>query len=148
MEVFRGTCIVANFFKAILRARNGIPAIKLLVISKTSKLEFFSYFWNKYGLFWGCSAVLASLPIFLQLFCVLEMVFRQKIIGDLKNGEIRFFFVFLEQIRVVLGVFRGALGVPNFFVVSLCARNCIPAIKLLAISKTAKLEFFSYFWSK
>ena len=62
------------------------------------------------------------------------MVFRQKIIGDLKNGEIRIFFVFLEQIRVVLRVFRGALGVPNFFIVSMCAINCIPAIELLAIS--------------
>ena len=41
--------------------------------------------------------------------------------------------------------FRGALGVPNFFVSSLCDRNCIPAIKLLAISKTAKLEFFGIF---
>ena len=68
-----------------------------------------------------------------------------KIIGHLKNGEIRIFFVFLEQIRAVLGVFRGALRVPNFFVVSLRARNGIPAIKLSAISKTAKLEFFRIF---
>ena len=42
-------------------------------------------------------------------------------------------------------MFRGALGVPNFFVANLCAKNCIPAIKLLAISKTAKLEFFRIF---
>ena len=69
-------------------------------------------------------------------------------IGDLKNGEIRIFFLLLEQIRAVLGVLRGALRVPNFFVASLRARNCIPAIKLLAISKTVKLEFFSYFCSK
>ena len=68
-----------------------------------------------------------------------------KIIGDLKNGEIRIFFVFLEQIRVVFRVFRGALGVPIFVVVSLCARNCIPPIKLLAILITAELEFFSFF---
>ena len=39
------------------------------------------------------------------------------------------------------GVFRGALRVPNFYVASLCVRNCILTIKLLAISKTAKLEF-------
>ena len=39
-------------------------------------------------------------------------------------------------------MFGGALGVPNFFGASLCARNCIPAIKLLAISKMAKLDFF------
>ena len=66
-------------------------------------------------------------------------------IGDIKNGEIRIFFVFLEQIRAVLGVFRGALRVPNFFVVSLRARNCIPAIKLLAISKTDQVDFFAIF---
>ena len=41
-------------------------------------------------------------------------------------------------------MFRGALGVPNFFVASLCARNCIPKIKLLVISKTAILEFFVF----
>ena len=63
-----------------------------------------------------------------------------KIIGDLKNGEIRIFFVILEQIRVVLGVFRGTCVVANFFTAILCVRNGIPAIKLLAISKTAKLE--------
>ena len=56
-----------------------------------------------------------------------------KIIGDLKNGEIRIFFVFLEQIRVVLRVFRGTCIVGNFFIVSLCARNCTPAIKLLHV---------------
>ena len=68
-----------------------------------------------------------------------------KIIGDLNNGEIRIFFVFLEQIRTVFGVFRGALRVPNFFVDSTLARNGIPAKKLLAISKTAKLDFFLLF---
>ena len=54
-------------------------------------------------------------------------------------------FVFLEQIRVVLGVFRGTFIVANFLTYSLCATNGIPVIKLLAISKTAKLEFFRIF---
>ena len=93
--MFRGTCIVANFFTGSLCARDGIPAIKLLAISKTAKLEFFSYI--------------------------------------------------LEQIRVVLRVLSGTCIVANFFIVSLCARNCIPVIKLLAISKTAKLVFFRIF---
>ena len=44
-----------------------------------------------------------------------------------------------------LRVIRCALRVPNYFVASLCVRNCIPTIKLLAISKTAKLEFFCKF---
>ena len=39
----------------------------------------------------------------------------------------------------MFGMFRGALGVPNFFVASLRARNCISAIKLLAILKMVKL---------
>ena len=55
---------------ARLCARNGIPTIKLLAISKTAKLEFFRIF-------------------------------------GINKGS--------------LGVFRGALGVPNFFVASLCA---------------------------
>ena len=43
------------------------------------------------------------------------------------------------------------MGVPRcfevsqFFIASLCARNCIPTIKLWAISKTAKLEFLFVF---
>ena len=45
--MFSGTCIVYNFFVVSPRSRNGIPAIKLLAISKTAKLEFFSYFWTK-----------------------------------------------------------------------------------------------------
>ena len=39
-------------------------------------------------------------------------------------------------------MFRGTSFVANFCIASLCARNCIPTIKLLAISETAKLEFF------
>ena len=62
--MFRGALGVPNFFVAGLCARNCIPAIKLLAISKTAKLEFFSYFWGKLGKFWGCSAVLASLQFF------------------------------------------------------------------------------------
>ena len=68
-----------------------------------------------------------------------------KLFAISKTAKLEFLFVFLVQIRVVLAVFRGALGVPNFFVTSLCTRNYIPTIKLLAISKTAKLEFFANF---
>ena len=42
-------------------------------------------------------------------------------------------------------MFRGALRFPNFFVTSLSVRNCIPTIKLLAISKTSKIEIFRIF---
>ena len=41
-------------------------------------------------------------------------------------------------------MFHDTCIVVNFFIVSLCARNCTPAIKLLVISKTAKLELFSF----
>ena len=68
-----------------------------------------------------------------------------KIIGETKNGEIIIFYVFLKQIRAVLGVFRGALRVLNFFVVSPRTRNGMPAIKLLATSKTDEVDFFCYF---
>ena len=44
-----------------------------------------------------------------------------------------------------MGLFRRALRVPNFFVVSLRARNGIPAIKLLAISETDEVDFFAIF---
>ena len=39
----------------------------------------------------------------------------------------------------------GTWSILKFFVASLQARNFIPTIKFLAISKTAKLEFFSRF---
>ena len=68
-----------------------------------------------------------------------------KIIGDLKNGEIRNFLRNFIANKSSLGVFHGALGLPNFFVTGQCAKNCISAIKLLAISKIAKLEFFRTF---
>ena len=64
-----------------------------------------------------------------------------KIIGDIKTSEIRIFVRIFGANKGSLGVIRGALGVPNFYIASLCARNYIPAIKLLAISKTAKLGF-------
>ena len=42
-------------------------------------------------------------------------------------------------------MFRGTYIVVNSFVTSLCARNCILTINLLAISKTAVLEFIFIF---
>ena len=83
---------------------------------------------------------------------MLEIVSQQKKkkkkIGDLKNGENRIFFRIFGVNKGSLWVFAGALRVPNFFVTSLCVRNCIPTIKLLAISKSSKIEFVSYFRSK
>ena len=61
-----------------------------------------------------------------------------------KTAKLEFFRTFGANKRR-LGVFRGALRVPDFFVASLCNRNYIPIIKLLAISKTAKLKFFRTF---
>ena len=73
------------------------------------------------------------------------MYSNNKIIGNLENGKIIIVFRIFGANKGNLGVFRGALRVPNFFVPSLRAINCIPIIKSLAISKTAKLEFFSFF---
>ena len=68
-----------------------------------------------------------------------------KIIGDLKNCKIRIFVRIFGANKGRLRGFRGALRVPNFVLASLCARNCIPAKKLLAVSKMAKLEFLFVF---
>ena len=149
MAVFRGDLRVLNFFVVSLRARNGMPAIKLLAISKMDEVDFFfSIFEGKWGwlnVFRG-TCIVAN--FFTASLCARNCIPRIKLLAISKTAKLEFFFVFLEQIRAVLGLFRGVLRVPNFFVASPRARNCIPAIKLSAISKTAKLEFFSYFWSK
>ena len=56
--MFRDTCIVANFFVATLCARNCIPAIKLLAVSKIAKLEFLFVSLEQIKVDWGCSVVL------------------------------------------------------------------------------------------
>ena len=40
---------------------------------------------------------------------------------------------------------RGDWRIVNFVIASLYGRNFIPAIKVYAVSNTAKIEFFSYF---
>ena len=97
------------------------------------------------GSFGGVSRYLHRCQFFYSQSVCQKLYSCNKILGELKNGEIGIIFVFLEQIWAVLGVFRGTCIVANFFIVSLRARNCIPAIKLLAISKTAKLELFRIF---
>ena len=47
-----------------------------------------------------------------------------------------------------MGLFRGALGVANFFVSTSHARNYIPLIKFSAMPEAAKLEFFCNFRAK
>ena len=47
--MFRGTCIFANFFVVSLRARNCIPSIKLLAISKTDQVDFLAIFEGEWG---------------------------------------------------------------------------------------------------
>ena len=47
--MFRNTCIVANLFTASLCARNCIPEIKLLAISKTDEVDFFLDFRGRMG---------------------------------------------------------------------------------------------------
>ena len=66
------------------------------------------------------------------------------IIGDLKNDEIRFFAIY-DGVWGWSNVYHGTFIVANFFIASLCARNCILGIKLLAISRTTKLDFFRIF---
>ena len=143
--MFRGALRVPNFFVASLCTTNCISTIKLLAISKTAKLEFFGEFRRRIGVVERVPRYLHRWQFFSSQSVGQKLYSCNKIIGDLKNGEIRIFFVYLQQVRLVLGVFLGALRVPNFFVASLFARNCISAIKLLAFLKTVKLEFFSFF---
>ena len=145
LGVFRGALWIPNFFLASQCARNCIPAIKLLAISKTNEVNFFYDFRGRFG-------VVERVPRYwhhCQFFYIQSVCYKlysgNKIIGGFKHGEIRIFFVFFEQISVVLGVFRGALWILNFFLASQCARNCIPAKKLLAIAKTDEVNFFYYF---
>ena len=63
-------------------------------------------------------------------------------------AKLVFFFVFFEKIMVVCGCSAVLLGVANFFVITLHALNSISAIILLAILKTAKLEFLSVFFEQ
>ena len=63
--VFRGALRVPNFFLARLCARNGIPAIKLLAISKTAGLKFWFVFLEQIRIVMWCSTVLWGFPIFL-----------------------------------------------------------------------------------
>ena len=56
----------------------------------------------------------------------LKLYSNNKIIGDLKNGKIRIFFRSFGANKRMLRVFRGALRFFNFFVGSLCVRNCVP----------------------
>ena len=68
--------------------------------------------------------------------------------NDLKNGKIRIFFIFLDTIRVVWPSSAELWGFLIFYVASLCTINCIPTIKLMAISKTAKLELLFLFFEQ
>ena len=78
------------------------------------------------------TVIIVQLPVCYKLYS------RNKNIGDLKTEE-QYFLPFFAVKGVVL---RGAWNVPNFLVATLYALNCIPTIKLLAISKTTELEFF------
>ena len=68
-----------------------------------------------------------------------------KIVGNLQHCKIRFFFHIFRTSKGSLGVFPGDCYDANFFVNTLHALICIQAIKLLAISKMEKLDFFSVF---
>ena len=134
--MFRGALGVPNFFVTSLFARNCIQSIKLLAISKTAKLEFFSYFWSK---LWYISRALGVPNFFVVIQCVRNCIPTIKLLAISKMVKLEFFFRIFGVNQGSLGVFHGALSVPNIFVASLWAKNCIPTIKLVAISKTAKL---------
>ena len=169
--------------------------MKLLAITKTEKLEFFCEFLRRMGVvervpryvhrcqffyrqpvcqkLYSCNKIIGDLKngkiriffVFLEQIRAVLVVFRgtcivanffysqsvcqklyscNKIIGDLKNGKIRFFFVFLEQIRAVLGVFRGALSVPNFWCQSAC-QKLYSGNKIIVDLKNGVIRIFFVF---
>ena len=64
LGVFHGALGVANFFFfSTWHAIYSIPALKLLAIFKSAKLDFVRIFRANKGS-WGCSAVPTTLPIF------------------------------------------------------------------------------------
>ena len=147
--MFRGSLRVPNFFVTSLRARNIIPSIKLLAMSKTAKIEFFSYFRSKLGQFVVVPRCFGGSHFFCNQSVCQKLYSGNNIIVRFQKRRNQFFFCIFGVNKCSLGVFRGALGVSNFFVTSLCAKNCIPAIKLLCDLKNGDIRIFlSYFRNK
>ena len=71
----------------------------------------------------------------------LNCIPRIKLFAISKTAKLEFFFHVFGANKDSLGMLCCALNVMNFYVATVCARNCIPIIKLLAFSKTAKLDF-------
>ena len=67
-----------------------------------------------------------------------------KLLAIIKTTKFAFFRIFGAN-KGSFGLFRGSLVVFNVLVASLCAGNCIPTMKLLPISKTAKIRNFFIF---
>ena len=126
-----------------------------MAISTTDELEFFFYFFQFFeqvrvvlevfrGTWWVANFFVASL-------CPGNCILTVKYFGYIKNGWARIFFdflLFLEQIRVVLEVFRGTWRVANFFVASLCSGNCILTIKYFSYIKNGWARIFFRFFRK
>ena len=128
LGMFRGALGVPNFFVASLYARNCIPAIKLLAISKTDELDYFCDFRGRMGVVERVPRYLHRCQFFIASLCSTNSIPTIKLLAISKTAKLEFFCI-LEKISIVLEVFHGALSVINFFVVSLRARNGIPAIR-------------------
>ena len=106
--MFRGTCIVSNFFLASLRTRNCIPIIKLLPIPKTAKLEFFCEFRRRMGVVERVPRYLHRWQFFLVSLRARNCIPTIKLLAISKTAKLEFFLIF--------GINKGSFGgVPRCF---------------------------------
>ena len=82
---------------------------------------------------------------FVGSLCARNCIPTIKLLAVPKTAKLEFIWRIFGINNCSLEVYRGALRVSNFFVASLCVKNCIPAIKLLVIAKAVKLEFLFVF---
>ena len=62
--MFHGALGVVNFFVSTRHALYSIPALKLLAIFKSAKLDFFFVFFERIRVVGGCFPASTTLPIF------------------------------------------------------------------------------------
>ena len=95
--MFRGALKVLNFFVVSLRARNGIPTIKLLAISKTDEVDLFAIFegeWGWLNVFRG-TCIVAN--FFTASLCARNCIPAIKLLAISKTAKLEFFSYFWSK---------------------------------------------------
>ena len=93
--------------------------------------------------FLGVFRGVESAPIFFIVsLCALNKILALKSLEMPKGDTREFFFRNCPPIIICLRMFRAVESAPNFFIVSLCALNEIPALKSLEKPNAAERELF------